>query len=256
MAERKNVNNGDWDAKGDLLVGTASDAFDQLAVGADGKVLTADSGEATGLAWADGFSIVGTPVEGDGIVYDAGAWETVEAAAFHPAVLVAGLYMTSPYGTQSTSSLVTGRTFVTPLPLWKRATFDRISCRLNTAAGTTGTARLGIYDSDASGYPSDLILDAGTVSLLGAAGNREITISQTLDPGLYWLALQPEWTGSTPVVVGIGNLGVTQGIRTATLTSYGNGFSWANTGALLATATAYPTSAVDPISPLVFLRTA
>ena len=52
MAERKNVNNGDWDAKGDLLVGTTSDAFDQLTVGADGDVLTADSAQPTGVKWA------------------------------------------------------------------------------------------------------------------------------------------------------------------------------------------------------------
>jgi len=52
VAERKNVNNGDWDAKGDLLVGTTSDAFDQLTVGADGDVLTADSAQPTGVKWA------------------------------------------------------------------------------------------------------------------------------------------------------------------------------------------------------------
>lgn len=52
MAERKNVNNGDWDAKGDLLAGTANDAFDQVAVGANNTILTADSTVATGMKWA------------------------------------------------------------------------------------------------------------------------------------------------------------------------------------------------------------
>jgi hypothetical protein len=41
------------DAKGDLLVGTADNALARLAVGADGKVLVADSTEATGLKWID-----------------------------------------------------------------------------------------------------------------------------------------------------------------------------------------------------------
>ena len=40
------------DAKGDLYVGTASDATTRLAAGADGRVLTTDSGQPTGLVWA------------------------------------------------------------------------------------------------------------------------------------------------------------------------------------------------------------
>lgn len=40
------------DAKGDLIAGTASDAFARLAVGTNGYVLTADSAETTGMKWA------------------------------------------------------------------------------------------------------------------------------------------------------------------------------------------------------------
>jgi len=40
------------DAKGDLLAGTASDTIARLAIGANGSVLTADSGETTGIKWA------------------------------------------------------------------------------------------------------------------------------------------------------------------------------------------------------------
>lgn len=43
-----------WDVKGDLAVGTGSNTADNLAVGADGEVLTADSSTATGLKWAAG----------------------------------------------------------------------------------------------------------------------------------------------------------------------------------------------------------
>lgn len=39
-------------AKGDLIVGTGSGTFDNLAVGTNGHILVADSGEATGLKWA------------------------------------------------------------------------------------------------------------------------------------------------------------------------------------------------------------
>lgn len=40
-----------WDAKGDLAVGTAADTAARLAVGANGAILMAASGEATGLKW-------------------------------------------------------------------------------------------------------------------------------------------------------------------------------------------------------------
>jgi len=40
------------DAKGDLVAGTGADAFARLGVGANGTVLTAASGQATGLEWA------------------------------------------------------------------------------------------------------------------------------------------------------------------------------------------------------------
>ena len=46
------VQNDSVDAKGDIIAATAADAVSRLAVGTDTYVLTADSGEATGLAWA------------------------------------------------------------------------------------------------------------------------------------------------------------------------------------------------------------
>ena len=48
------------DAKGDLVAGTGADTFAKLTVGANGTVLTAASGEATGLQWA-------TPASGGGM---------------------------------------------------------------------------------------------------------------------------------------------------------------------------------------------
>ena len=46
------IQNAIVDAKGDLIGATAADTPARLAVGANGTVLTADSGETTGLKWA------------------------------------------------------------------------------------------------------------------------------------------------------------------------------------------------------------
>jgi len=44
------------DAKGDLIVGTGADAFSRLAVGANDLIVTAASGEATGLKYAGAWT--------------------------------------------------------------------------------------------------------------------------------------------------------------------------------------------------------
>lgn len=43
----------EFGAKGRILVGTGAGTFDDLPVGPNGKMLIADSAQATGLAWAD-----------------------------------------------------------------------------------------------------------------------------------------------------------------------------------------------------------
>ena len=57
------------DAKGDLVAGTGADTFSRLAVGANGTVLTAASGEATGLQWATpaagGMTVLAGPTSFD-----------------------------------------------------------------------------------------------------------------------------------------------------------------------------------------------
>jgi hypothetical protein len=46
------VNQATFDAKGDLIAGTADNAYSRLAVGTNGQVLTAASTTSTGLSWA------------------------------------------------------------------------------------------------------------------------------------------------------------------------------------------------------------
>ncbi len=52
-----------FDAKGDILVGTAADTVGKLTVGTNGYFLKADSSTATGLAWG---AVVTNPLTGTG----------------------------------------------------------------------------------------------------------------------------------------------------------------------------------------------
>lgn len=65
-------------AKGDLIVATGADVVDRLAVGSNGQVLTAASGQATGLQWATpAASISPTIVDAKGDLIVATAADTV-----------------------------------------------------------------------------------------------------------------------------------------------------------------------------------
>lgn len=64
-------------------------------------------------------------------------------------------------------------------------TFDRIGVEVTTNAASN-VYRLGIRYDSGSGYPGSLLLDAGTVDA-STTGAKEITISQVLTPGLWWL---------------------------------------------------------------------
>ena len=76
-------------------------------------------------------------------------------------------------------------------------TFDRIAIRVSTLSA--GNCRLGIYISNGNAYPTALILDAGEVDT-GSTGVKEININQTLQPGLYWLAIV---VNATPTVIAL-----------------------------------------------------
>lgn len=75
--------------------------------------------------------------------------------------------------------------------------FDRIALRV-TGAAAGRVMRLGIYEDDGDVYPGDLV--HGTAELDNSTtGCKEENINETLDPGLYWLAVLAGGPSSTGV---------------------------------------------------------
>jgi hypothetical protein len=101
------------------------------------------------------------------------------------------------------------RLYAMPFMLNADTTLDRIGCSIQS--GHASNARLGIYNWE-NGVPTSLVLDAGEVSV-STSGDKLITINQSLDAGIYVLAVvfagtpnfeQQDYSGTT-----FGNGGVT-----------------------------------------------
>lgn len=83
-------------------------------------------------------------------------------------------------------ALSSGRIYYIPIFVEETTTYIRIGLKVTTSQ--VGNIDLRIFEWD-NGLPGALILSAGTVDA-GSTGNKEITISQELQRGYYFLALR------------------------------------------------------------------
>lgn len=127
------------------------------------------------------------PMEGQVLTWDSGGWVNKDiATSFSPPSLT---YIRSA-GIASTETLIENRLTFTPITVG--------GCRISTigAASAIGNAgaivRLGIYRSDESGFPGELLYDAGTIEPVGNSTFYPIAIppwvNLYLTAGRYWLA--------------------------------------------------------------------
>ena len=93
-------------------------------------------------------------------------------------------------------AITAGRIYYIPILVTETTTYTRIGVGVDVASA--GTVDLRIYNWN-DGVPGSLVLSAGTVDT-GTVGAKEITISQELTSGYYFLAFRG--TG-TPSLVGL-----------------------------------------------------
>lgn len=109
-------------------------------------------------------------------------------SGFSPLPYITNNYYGSPMNAaRSTSTFSAGITSYSPFFVRENRTFNRIAMSTSSLFSGTASVRLGIYNQS-NGVPSTVLLDAGLVAPAAASTVYEITISQALTPGWYWLA--------------------------------------------------------------------
>lgn len=89
--------------------------------------------------------------------------------------------------TLTTSYIQYDNIYAIPFLVPVQQSFDRIGINCNAGAANA-VGRLGLYDDDGTPYPGNLIHGTAEFDFSGA-GDKEEAIAETLDPGLYWLAI-------------------------------------------------------------------
>lgn len=110
--------------------------------------------------------------------------------AHHPGI-ASNRYYSEPHTTVAAVALTADLLYHSTVIVPERVTITRIGCEVTTEAAST-SIRLGIYKMS-GGIPTELVLDAGTIDS-STAGEKEITISQTLDAGVYSFACVSDGT--------------------------------------------------------------
>ena len=100
--------------------------------------------------------------------------------------LSANWYDAKNGATISSSAYTLNRLYLYPLFIQESITIDRLGVECTVANAST-TWRVGIYNADSNGVPTTVLLDAGTVDT-STTGLKTITVSQTLNTGLYYIA--------------------------------------------------------------------
>lgn len=142
------------DAKGDLIVGTANDTVDNLAVGTNGYVLKANSATATGLQWAAESGGGGSSAEG--IKYIKADYGAIMDGSSHT--------IASVYTTVAAAKLAN--------PTWAAVDDAPATALLTTDQCDWAALQAAFYDLEAW---SKLMIDAGTAMI-----NKELHFPVTM----------------------------------------------------------------------------
>jgi hypothetical protein len=143
--------------------------------------------------------------------------------------------------TCSTSTAVLSGDVLRAVPFYvpNRVTISSLACEVTVAGDAGCVVRMGIYGDDGTLRPSNLIVDAGTVTGDSVAVKEITGLSATIGPGVYWAAAVAQSVSATgPTVRAVSTtVGVVTGVDAGGTLPTGGIFAWGHsmsgvTGAL------------------------
>jgi len=174
-------------AKGDLYAATASATVTNVAVGANGKALKADSTASAGVAWDYAVPPTGAPKTGSTTYY--------VQPGFVPSSV-------------STLSLSANFRYMFQFWLPTAATCDQIAIEQTTAAAAGKLFRIGLIAADKWWQPTgSVLIESGTFAADGSNGVKTYTPGSPvlLPPGNYLGVVHSD--GAPGIRVSVGGLG-------------------------------------------------
>ena len=198
-------------AANELIYATGADAFAATALTAAARTLLDDTTIAnmrTTLGLVIGTDVQTedanltsiaalSPVAGQYLGYNTGGAEAVVRGVLGTTGYETNRYYAMQKLSEADTLVTTAdRLYGNIFPVFERTTFTRLGIEVTASAGTN--ARVGIYNFDMSSLTaSTLVVDGGTV-LTSSNAEVEATISTTLMPGFYILAVVFD---NTPTVI-------------------------------------------------------
>lgn len=168
----------------------------------------------------------------------------------------ANVYLTTPSTTPTNSSVSANVLCMMPIFVPYRRAFTTLAAVVQSAGAGSTVARLGLYNANqTTGKPTTLIEEGASTIAVDSTGVKTATISQTLDPGLYYLAFN---SNGAPAIVSANSNGYATIGREFTGTSGNSAISLYRSLAYAAfgdeTASTWTISGGGGTSPLIGIR--
>lgn len=110
-----------------------------------------------------------------------------------------------PWITIGTRTIAQGNLFLVPWEVRSALRIDKLLVEISTAGTGSTVVRFGIWHPDrVTGYPGELLLDAGT-EVGTALGEIDVDVDQTFTEGWYWLGVVGQTVTGSPAVRGYTN---------------------------------------------------
>lgn len=142
---------------------------------------------------------------------------TAGANWFPSAYLSGNYYYCNSAGAVATSNVLVNNTArVSPWIVTQSVTITRLFAEVSALGTNTSVLRVGVWADNGNGVPGTLVLDAGTISTgtsnSGTVGTGvgiwQLTVSQALTPGLYWVGGALQGATAQPTIRVNNNTGV------------------------------------------------